>query len=216
MSGLGAIARNELVELAPVLRRTVALDPAGVARVRATQQQVSVVVRLPFDVLVSRTLAADTLGPGFDVTMRADELLAWLDGERATPPESRDADWRSSLPPARGWRRVDTVPDDVVRGLVRAGARAIEDAAVRAGVPGAQPRAQLIDALLASVVLTVTADDGGVSAALTLRTLSALTRMGFLSRGSHVGVDVVGRWTRVAAHYGSVYSESAGLGLTLR
>ena len=39
--------------------------------------------------------------------------------------------------------------------------------------------------------------------------------MGFLARGSHAHVDVCGRWTRVAATYGTVYAEAAELSLTL-
>ena len=99
------------------------------------------------------------------------------------------------MPPGAGWSRVDTVPDDVVRGLVRSGALALKEAAAREGVPTAQPRAEVADALLDSVVLTV--DGGGRHAEVTLRPLSALTRMGFLPRGSHAAVDVAGRWTRV-------------------
>ncbi|PZS12471.1 MAG: hypothetical protein DLM57_18945 [Pseudonocardiales bacterium] len=215
MSGLRALTSEHLDELAPVLRRAVALDPAGLARVRATEHQVSALVRLPFGVLVSRTLAA-TAGQTFDVTVRASELLAWLDGAGSAMPTPRDAEWRASLPPARGWQRIDTVPDDVVRGLVRAGAQALTRAADNAGVAGAQQRSEMSDALLDSVVLTVTAASGESSTVVTLRTLSAVTRMGFLPRGSHIAVDVAGRWTRVAAEYGSVYAERAGLGLTLR
>ena len=82
-------------------------------------------------------------------------------------------------------------------------------------MPGAQPRTEVADALLDSVVLTVSADAGELSAPVTLRVLSALTRMGFLPRGSHVAVDTSGRWTRVAAEYGSVYAERPGLALHL-
>jgi hypothetical protein len=77
---------------------------------------------------------------------------------------------------------------------------------------GAQPRAEVTDALLDSVVLTVRAE-GGLQAAITLRMVSALTRMGFLPRGSHAGVDVAGRWLRVAAEYGSVFAERGGLNI---
>jgi hypothetical protein len=69
--------------------------------------------------------------------------------------------------------------------------------------------------VLDSVVLTVTPDGGGSGTPVTLRALTALTRMGFLSRGSHVAVDVSGRWIRLAAEFGSVYAERPGLGLTL-
>jgi hypothetical protein len=110
---------------------------------------------------------------------------------------------------------VDTVPDDVVRDLVRKGATALQDAAAREGTPGAQPRAEVADALLDSIVLTVTSDTTPDRAEVSLRSLSALTRMGFLAPGSHAHIDVSGRWTRIAATYGSVFAERAGLGLGL-
>ena len=215
MSGLGTLTRDDLVELAPVLRRAVTLDAAGLARLRASEHQVSVLLRLPFGVLVARTLAIERGDEPFDATVQASDLLTWLDGDDSATPARRDAEWRTGLPPARGWQRIDTVPDEVVRGLVRAGAQALTDAAGREGVPGAQPRTEVADALLDSVVLTVSADAGELSAPVTLRVLSALTRMGFLPRGSHVAVDTSGRWTRVAAEYGSVYAERPGRGLQL-
>ena len=66
----------------------------------------------------------------------------------------------------------------------------------------------MADALLDSVVLTVTG--AGHTVEITLRTLSALTRLGFLPRDSHAAIDVAGRWIRVAAAYGSVYAERPG------
>jgi hypothetical protein len=50
---------------------------------------------------------------------------------------------------------------------------------------------------------------------VTLRALSAVTRMGFLQRGGALHVDLAGRWIRLAAAYGSVYLERPG-GLQLR
>jgi hypothetical protein len=214
MTALDVSDWDALSELSPVLRRAVTLDPRGLARIRLGAGAASVLVRLPFDVLVSRTVATPVRDRPLDVTVAAAEALAWLDGERAEPPESRDADWRTGLPPATGWRRIDLVPDDVVRGLVRSGALAVKAAAEREGVPGAQPRADVADALLDSAVLTVS-DDAGSSAAVTLRALSALTRMGFLPRGGETAVDVAGRWIRVVAEYGTVYLERPG-GLVLR
>jgi hypothetical protein len=109
----------------------------------------------------------------------------------------------------------------VIRPLVRQGALALKDAAAREGVPGAQPRAEVADALLDSVVLTVTggpdarAGTGDATAAVPLRALSALTRMAFLPRGGAAHVDVAGRWIRLAARNGSVHLERPGGGLTL-
>ena len=212
-----SVATEDLHELAPALRRAVALDPGSLVRIVVAAPTVSALVRLPFGVLVSRAVQSEQAQQApSDTTVSAVELLSWLDAERPDPPISRDAEWRTGLPPRVGWQRVDTVPDEVVRGLVRSGAQALKQAAEREGVPNAQPRAEVADALLDSVVLTV--EEGGRSVQLTLRTLSALTRMGFLPRDSHIAVDVAGRWTRIAAAYGSVYAErpGSGLGLTLR
>ena len=98
---------------------------------------------------------------------------------------------------------------------MRSGALALKEAAEREGVPGAEPRAEVADALLDSVVLTVTSDGEATSAEITLRVLSALTRLGFLARDSHAVIDRSGRWARVAGSYGTVYLETAPLGLTL-
>ena len=214
MTALSDADRSVLAELAPVLRRAVGLDPATLARLRLTSNTAAVLARLPFGVLVSRTVDAPARPEPLDVTVAAGQTLQWLDGTRTDPPERRDLDWRGGVPPATGWRRVDFVPDDVIRRLVRTGALALKDAAAREGVPGAQPRAEVADALLDSVVLTVS-DDTATTVQLTLRTVSALTRMGFLPRGGTAAVDVAGRWTRVAAGYGSVLVERPGAGLDL-
>jgi hypothetical protein len=213
-----AAALADLEEFAPLLRRAVALDPAGLVRVRRAGQRVSALIRLPFAVLVARTVDVEPRpaeqAPDLDVVLGCRDLLAWLDHELPVPPESRDAEWRSGVPPTTGWERVDTVPDTEVRTLVRAGALALQTATERDGLPGAQPRAGVTDALLDSVVLTVSSPHQSVG--VTLRSLSALTRMGFLPRDSHIAVDVAGRWLRIAAAYGSVYAERPGLGLGLR
>ena len=212
---LTADDRDALAELAPVLRRAIELDPRSLARLRLGPTAATVLVRLPFAVLVSRTVDADPRDPSIDLTTRAAELLGWLDGapgESAGPPV-RDVEWRTGLPPAAGWHRVEQVPDDDLRAVVRAGAVALREAAEREGVPGAQPRAEVADALLDSVVLTAT--DGEVTAEVTLRTVSALTRMGFLPRGGRAYVDVCGRWVRLVAEYGTVYQERAGQSLGL-
>lgn len=214
-AGVLGLPRDLLDEIAPALRRAVTLDASALVRVRSDGHTVTALLRLPFDVLVARTLRAEQ-GP-LDSTVRAAELLAWLDGVRPEAPSPRDVDWRAGVPPARGWRHVETVPDDVLRPLVRAGALALRDAAAREGVPGAQPRAEVADALLDAVVLTASSDesDAAATAQVTLRTVSALLRMGFLPRGGRVHIDVAGRWTRLAAEYGSVFAERPGSGLRL-
>jgi hypothetical protein len=188
--------RAAVAELAPVLRRATALDPRSLARIRLAGTAATVLARLPFGVLVSRTVEVEERAEPLDLTTGAAQLLSWLDAGGALP-EARDIEWRTGLPPSGGWRRVETLPDTVLRPLVRSGALALTEAAEREGVPGAQPRSDVADALLDSVVVTAT--DGEVTAEVTLRTVSALTRMGFLPRGGHAHVDVAGRWVRLAA-----------------
>lgn len=206
---------SALDELAPMLRRAAALDERSLTRIVTGTATVTGLVRLPFDVLVGRTLRlpADADRHAGDHSVLARELLAWIDGGDA-PPAPRDADWRGGIPPITGWKRVDTVPDHVIRRLVRSGARTLTDAAAREGLPGAQPRAEVAAALLDSVVLTVSSTSGE-RVELTLRLISATTRMGFLPHGSHLAVDIAGRWLRVAARYGSGYAERPGLKLSL-
>ena len=214
-SAITGLPAAELADLAPLVRRAVGLDAACLVRLRHRDERVAALVRLPFGVLAARTIPTAG-GPAVpaDVCVRGAELLAWLDGERPDPPAARDADWRGGVPPAAGWRRLETVPDAEVRPLVRAGALALKQAAEREGLPpGAQPRREVADALLDAVVLTVSGAPG--RAEVSLRTLSALTRLGFLARGSHLAVDVSGRWQRLAASYGSVYAERPGAGLGL-
>jgi hypothetical protein len=206
--------RGALLELAPLLRRAVNLDTAALVRLRLDAGAATALVRLPFRVLVSRTVENPGRGDAVDATLRARELLDWLDGIRDDLPPRRDPEWRGGLPPATDWVPIDSVPDHVVRPLVRKGALALQDAAAIEGVPGAQPRAEVADALLDSTVLTVT--DSDRTAKVSLRALSALTRMGFLPRGGRARIDVAGRWIRVVAEYGTVYLEQPGSGLTIR
>lgn len=204
--------RGAAREFAPVLRRAVALDPRSLARLRLTGTAATVLVRLPFGVLVSRTVEIDERAEPLDLTAGAADLLAWTDGDGPVPG-SRDIEWRSGLPPRTVWRRIETLPDTVLRPLVRSGALALKEAAERDGVPGAQLRSEVADVLLDSVVLTAT--DGEVTAEITLRTVSALTRMGFLPKGGQAHIDVAGRWVRLAAEYGTVYLERPGQSLGL-
>lgn len=211
---LSADDRAAVEELAPALRRALALDPDGLVRLRLLGESATVLVRLPFGVLVSRTVPTTARADSLDVTARAADVLEWLEGgEHGAQPQRRDTEWRSGLPPSAGWRRIETVPDGVIRDLVRTGALALKNAA-GPGLPGVQPPRRLSDALLDSVVLTVT-DDAGLSAEVTLRALSALTRMGFLPRAGRAHIDAVGRWVRVVAEYGTVYLQRPGQSLGL-
>ncbi|HEY7101562.1 MAG TPA: hypothetical protein VH573_07980 [Mycobacteriales bacterium] len=208
MSGLRLAGSTETADLASFLGRLVALDPAAVVRLRSAAARITAYARLPFGVLVSRTVAGDA-DPG-DVTVGAGDLLTALD--RVSGPDAmawparREMDWRAALPPADGWVRLDAVPGDVVLKLVRAGREALR--AVPAGAATAAG-----ESLLDHESLTVTG--AGRTAVLPLRVLGSLTRMGFLGDGGEpVVVSVAAGWTRLAGAYGSAYQHTAP-GLTL-
>ena len=190
-------------ELTPLVRRAATLDPGTLVRLTGSGGVLTVWVALPFEVLASRTVPAPVGAAGVDLAAAAGEALSWLDGGRAEPPTRLDLHWRDSLPPRQGWQRLDIVPDTAIREVVRAGAREIKS------LGGTAPRRE--QALLDAVVLTVAND--GSEAKITLRVAAALTRMGFLPRDSQAGVDVVGRWIRLAGSYGAVYAEQPGAGL---
>ena len=149
----------------------------------------------------SRTVATPGPAAPLDVTVAPRAVLAWLDGEHrraAAEPATRTG--AAALPPRSGWRRIDTVPDDVVRGWCAAarcaeGRRRARGRAGRAAARRGRRRAARLGRAHRRATTAQRAE-------VTLRTLSALTRMGFLPRGSHIAVDVAGRWVRVAAEYG--------------
>jgi hypothetical protein len=199
-------------DLAAFLARAAALDPAVLVRLRGGAGRVTAHARLPFGVPVSRTVGG-SIEPD-DVTVAAAALLPLLEGGGdVLLPAGRDTEWRSALPPAVGWTRLDEVPGEVVRSLVRAGA-----AALRAVPAGAAASAG--ESLLDHESLTVSG--AGRTAVVPLRALTAVARMGFLGEPG-VAADAVavaagaGGWVRLAAPYGSAYHRATPtLGLTPR
>ena len=182
---------DRLVDFAPLAERALSVDPTSMIRFRAQDDLVAGFVRLPYDVLAGRTLRSAATVP-FDQTVAAADFLRWLD-DQAFEPAGKDAHWLSALPPRSGWRRIETVPDTVVRDLVRQGAALAQTAATR---PSQQ-------ALLESVVLQVSDADERVEVPLSV--ISALTRMGFLPRQGQAAVDTAPGWLRVAAPLGSTF-----------
>jgi len=177
-------------DAAAFLGRVVALEAGSLVRLRGGDGQVTAYARLPFGVLVSRTVAVAV-------------------------PVRRDVEWRAALPPVSGWQRLDEVPGEVVRSLVRAGA-----ATLRAVPAGAVATAG--ESLLDHESLRVSG--AGRTAALPLRVLTALARMGFLGEpgtaargGDLVVVSAARGWVRLAAAYGSAYLHAtSALGLSPR
>ena len=201
MAELGESA--DWAELAPLLRRAVGLDIAAATRLVAAAGNRTAWVQLPFDVLAARTVRAGGVAE-VDLATSAQLALGWIEGTHATPPRM-DLAWQVGLPPRTGWRRLDKVPDSAIRDVVRTGALEIK------ALGGSAPRTE--QALLDTVVLSV--DEAGEHADISLRMAAALTRMGFLPRKSEAAVDVAGRWTRIAAPYGSIYAERRGAALRL-
>jgi hypothetical protein len=188
-----------LGDFVPMAERAVSADPDALIRLRvpAGEPVVAGFVRLPYDVLAGRTLATEPLKPTesaepFDVTFAAADFLRWQ-AESGPEPARQDQRWLTGLPPRAGWQRIEVVPDQAIREVVRAGALLARDATSRSGQ----------QALLGSIVLT--ASSGGRTVDVPLGPLSALTRMGFLPRGSEAAVDTAPGWIRVAAAYGSTY-----------
>lgn len=204
---------TQLTDLIPLLRRVEMLDANRPVRLRVEPaaepggaSSVSAFIALPFDVLISRTLPWDDAYPAMDRTVPLPALIDYLLGE-GPEPEPRDELWRGGLPPVRGWTRLDAIADEVIRERVRVGAATLQELTELAG-DGEQVRQVAIDALLDSVVLTVSAaaGAGNATAPIPLRTLSALTRLGFIRRDSTVGVDITRGWIRVAAVFGAAYA----------
>lgn len=168
-----------------------------------------------FDVLATRSVFGD---------MRPDDLI--LDGaalraavasaEPGTaldPGFGMDSAWRGALPAASGYTQVDDVPARTVIALSRDGAQV-----ARTEGSGHGPATSLLD----QTVLTVSSADGELTAGVWMRSLFAVTAMGFVrDQNGHeitessdidlvdehepVRIRLSGAWIRIDARYGSVY-----------
>ncbi len=181
------------------LARLVRLDPAAVVRLRSADGRTALWGRLPWQVLVTRTVAGD--GPG-DVTVAAADLLAAFSCGSGVLPAHRDDQWRWPLP-SGSVEVVETVGAGELTGLVSAAAGILREAA-EAGVHGrAVGQRALRDALLDHVALTVTRESAD-PVEVPQRLVQAVARMGFVgpADGPGVRVCVTGRWIGLAAHHG--------------
>jgi hypothetical protein len=183
--------REQLADFAPMAQRVVTIDDGALIRFRSAEDHIAGFVRLPYDVLAGRTVAAEPSAI-FDVTISAVDLLSWL--EQDTPqPQRRDAHWLSALPPRSGWQRVEVLPDVTIRDVVRSGARLARSTQTKQGQ----------QSLLSSIVLT--ASSSGRTVDVPLGALSGLTKLGFLPHDSSAAIDVAPGWIRIAAPYGSTF-----------
>ena len=184
------------------LARLVRLDRAALVRLRPTGAGAEMWARLPFDVLVMRTLAVSVDG---DVTVDASALLDNLDA--AGSPRRRDEAWHWPLPPSRG-RVVESIPAAELARIAEAASSTLR-AVIGEGIGGRPVGERAVrDALLDHVAIVVTGEEGD-RVEVPQRLVQAVVRMGFLGRpvvtsgDGTVAVRVAQAWIGLAAPYGS-------------
>ncbi len=185
------------------LARLVRLDPAPLVRLRPTGAAVELWARLPWEVLVTRQVAA-VGGVEEDMTVRAAALLEGVSSDR------RDLDWRWRLPPG-----VNQVVERIPSGEIRRVGVAAERTLREAGATGVGGRAvgerALREALLDHVPIVVEVEGNRVE--VPQRLVQAVLRMGFLGTGtgpseqSTVAVRIATGWVGLAAGYGTAWRQ---------
>jgi hypothetical protein len=212
----------DLADTGAFLARLTRLDPAALVRLRpmaadaAGTPRIGLWARLPWDVLVTRTIRGELVG---DATVGAADLLARVEASGSggvDPPARRDRDWRWPVPPDAG-RAVETVAAAELRAVATAAAGTLREAAA-SGVDGRSVGERAVrDALLDHVAIVVT-HGGGERVEVTQRLVQAVARMGFLGPPRVSGSDaegvaqirLAGRWVGIAAPYGTAWSRSSG------
>ncbi|RVW04796.1 hypothetical protein [Rhodococcus spongiicola] len=195
----------------------VRLDESAVVRLRRRDDgRVSVWAPTGFDALATRSVVGDVRPQ--DTTAAGDVLLRAL-GEAATdidPGFAMDSAWRGALPPEAGFLHVDDVPARVLLGLAQRGAALAREHGSTQGPP---------TSLLEQKVLGV--EGGGMTVDVSMRTVFALTGMGFVPRADGrpttaetdleavaenevIRVRATPSWLRLDARFGSVYARRAG------
>ncbi len=204
------VERRNLVAF---LEKAVRLDEAAVVRMRTRADgRVSVWAATGFEALAVRVITG-TIVPD-DTSAAADQLVATLQSASdgvVDPGFSMDSAWRGALPPDSGFHHVDDVPARVLIDLAQRGAALAKEHGSSHGPPVS---------LLDQEVLHV--DGAGDDVSIAMRTVFALTAMGFVP---HSGVDPLTAdvdltsidadelvrvratkvWLRLDARYGSVF-----------
>ena len=202
---------NGGVGLQALLARATGLDASATVRLRQYDAtHVEVFVTTPFDVVVARRCEGVV---GRDGAVVSAQTL--LDALRTTPEHlleedgagvldlgpARDPSWPGALPPATGFREIDSLPVDVVRELADKGRQLARQFSGPMGPP---------KSLLNQTVLTVESAETQVE--IPMRMIFACTSLGLipgfaasLNIPRHLRVAGKGRWVRLDAPYGSVY-----------
>jgi hypothetical protein len=212
----GVVLSSAGGDVAAFLGRLVRLDPVALVRLRRSGDRSALWGNVPWNVLVSRTVAG-SFGADGDIVVRARDWLAAGDDAAVTGLQRRDAEWRLALPPdERGV--IEEIPAAELRSLGAAAAdtlRAAETGGIRGRVVGARA---VRDALLDHVAIVVSAGERGIE--IPQRLVQAVVRMDFApapgAGGGDGPVRVVraGPWIGLAAEYGTAWwRDPSGFGI---
>ena len=168
-----------------------------------------------FDVLVTRAIFGRMAPKDLvcDASALRSALSATAPGAAVDPGMPFDSAWRGALPLQTGYHHVDDVPARTVVALAREGARVARDEGSAHG-----PATGLLD----QEVLDVASAQGNLQAAITMRSLFALTAMGFIrdesgraitesseveaiAEDEPIRIRMSAAWIRIDARYGAVY-----------
>lgn len=196
-----AIERDDL---GAFVARVVRMDSQTVIRLRNRTRdidpgRVDAWAATPFDALCTRSIEG-AVEPA-DLSLSGNELLATLTvtgGPQMDPGPPRDLLWRSELPPAQGWQRVDDLPATLVGEVAEQGIGVAKENVGPKGTPPAS--------LLDQEVFTVSGS--GFEVKVPLRCLFVLSGMGFLvsepTENEVVRVSATDAWLRLDSRFGAV------------
>lgn len=210
---------DDLADATAFIARAVRADDAAVVRChRRDDGRFSLWTHTGFDVLATRSVFG-AITPA-DIVCDAGSLLTALQsadaGVAVDPGFSLDSAWRGALPAPEGYAHLDDVPARSVIALARDGA---EVARTQGSAHG--PATGLLDQDVLEV--SGTGPDGSAAtAAISMRSVFALTAMGFvrdtagqeitetsplnrIAADEPVRVRISRAWIRIDARYGSVY-----------
>ncbi|MEE4022644.1 hypothetical protein V1Y59_06110 [Gordonia sp. PKS22-38] len=198
------------------LGRALRLDDAAVIRVAARADGlIGLWAATGFDVLAGRSVFG-TMRPDdivCDAATLRSSLSAAEPGTEVDPGFALASAWRGALPAMTGFTQLDDVPARTVVELSRGGAHLARTEGSAHG-----PATGLLD----QDVLDVASTDGGEQASVSMRSLFALTAMGFIrdaeghevtesspiekiSESEPVRIRLSGAWIRIDARFGSVF-----------